>query len=142
MYQVPVFISHSWSYCDHYTMLADWIFRDSWTSAGTPVSFVDLSVPKDNPIHFAPNADVLKSAIYERIYNAQVVVIPTGMYATHSSWISKEISGAKIFSKPILAVNPWAQERKSSIVINAADKYVGWNKMSVVQGVWSLSSYG
>ena len=97
---------------------------------------------KDNPIHYAPNEASLKAAIYQRIDMASVVVIPTGMYANYSNWIGKEIEGAKDFYKPILAVNPWAQEKKSSIVLAASDKYVGWNKQTVVQGVWDLSPYG
>lgn len=138
MYQVPVFISHSWSYSDHYDTLASWIFEESWNVDGTPINFSDVSVPKDNPIHYAPNAEALKAAIFQRIQQAQVVVIPTGMYASHSNWIGKEIEGAKLHLKSILAVNPWAQERKSSVVAQAAKQSVGWNKQSVVNGIWQL----
>lgn len=73
---------------------------------------------------------------------ASVVVIPTGMYASYSKWIGKEINGAQAYLRPILAVNPWAQERKSSVVVNAAHKYVGWNSQSVVKGIWQLSPHG
>lgn len=142
MYYVSVFISHSWAYSNHYDTLAAWIFRNSWNVNGVPIKFSDVSVPKDNPIHYAPNVGALKVAIYQRIQQAHVVVIPTGMYANHSNWIGKEIDGAKAYSKPILAVNPWAQERKSSVVVSASDKYVGWNKQSVVQGVWDMGPYG
>jgi hypothetical protein len=60
------------------------------------------------------------------------------MYANYSKWIQKEIEGAKYYGKPILAVNPWGQERKSSTVQAAADRYVGWNSKSVAQGIWDL----
>jgi hypothetical protein len=140
-YHIPIFISHSWSYPGHYETLVSWIFGNSWNVELIPITFSDVSVPKDNPIHYAPNAEVLKAAIYNRI-QAQVVVIPTGMYATHSNWIGKEIAGAKAFQKPILAVNPWSQERKSSVVVAACSKLVGWSKLSVVQGIWDLTLYG
>lgn len=142
MFQIPVFISHSWAYSGHYDTLADWIFGQSWTSNGVPILFQNVSVPRDNPIHYAPNEPALKAAIYHRINMAAVVVIPTGMYANHSKWIQKEIDGAKAYCKPILAVNPWAQEKKSSVVIAAANDHVGWNKSSVVEGVWRLGPYG
>lgn len=142
MFQIPVFVSHSWSYSDHYDTLASWIFAEAWNVNGTPIAFSDVSVPKESPIHYAPNAEALKTAIYQRIQQAQVVVTPTGMYASHSHWIGKEIDGAKLYAKPILAVNPWAQERKSSVVVGASNKHVGWNKRTVVQGVWELSPYG
>jgi hypothetical protein len=73
---------------------------------------------------------------------ASVVVIPTGMYASYSKWIAKEIQGAKDYGRPILAVNPWAQEKKSSTVVEASDEHVGWNKESVVNAIWHLSPYG
>lgn len=142
MYTVHVFISHSWSYSEHYDCLAEWIFIDPWQSNGTPINFVDTSVPRDNPIHYAQNEQQLRQAIFARIAQSHVVVIPTGMYANHSNWIGKEIDGSRQMQKPILAVNPWAQERKSSVVGEAASKIVGWNKQSVVQGVWDLSPHG
>ena len=60
------------------------------------------------------------------------------MYAHHSKWIKKEIDGAKYYSKPILAVNLWATERKSSVVLANADEAVGWNKQPVIDKIWQL----
>lgn len=60
------------------------------------------------------------------------------MYANYSDWIQKEIDGAKGYAKPILAVNPRAQERTSGIVVDNSDMHVGWNKNSVVDGIWQL----
>jgi len=69
-----------------------------------------------------------------------VVVIPTGMYANYSKWIQKEINGAKQYLKPIVAVDPWAQKRASSVVAEAADECVGWNKRSIIDAVWRLGN--
>lgn len=133
-----VFISHSWAYSEHYERLAGWVFEEVWSVSGQRIHFFDTSVPRDNPIHFAPNDAVLQQAIYERIANSHVLMIPTGMYANHSKWISKEINGAKAYRKPIVAVDPWAQKRTSSIVTEAADESVGWNKQSIINAVWRL----
>ena len=67
-----------------------------------------------------------------------MIVIPLGMYASYSKWIKKEIDGAQSYTKPILGVNPWGQERKSSVVAAAAKETVGWNSKSVVGGIWRL----
>lgn len=139
---IPVFVSHSWSYPHHYDTIADWLFTNKWESNGIPVVFPDASVPKTNPIHYAPNEIALRDAIYQRIAASSVVVIPTGMYSSHSKWIQKEIDGANLLGKPILAVNPWGQERKCSVVVTASRLQVGWNKASVVNGVWRLSGRG
>lgn len=138
MYQINVFISHSWAYSEHYDTLASWIFRETWKSGDVPIQFNDLSIPKHSPIHNAPSAQALQNAIYAEIAKSHVIVIPTGMYASYSNWIQKEIDGAKTYSRPILAVNPWAQEKKSSVVAAAAQDVVGWNKDSVVKGIWNL----
>lgn len=60
------------------------------------------------------------------------------MYANYSKWIQKEIEGSSDYSKPILAVNPWRQQRASGVVVDAASKLVGWNKRPVVSGIWEL----
>lgn len=142
MYEISVFISHSWAYSEHYDCLAGWIFGEQWNAGGVPIKFWDVSVPKNNPIHNAPNDAVLRDAIFKRISMAQVVVIPTGMYAHYSKWIGKEIEGSRAYRKPILAVNPWGQEKKSSVVVEASNEHVGWNKQSVIDAIWRLGPYG
>lgn len=138
MHKVRIFISHSWSYSGHYDSLANWIFQENWNVSGVPLIFENFSVPKSDPIHFANSEAQLRGAIYTKITLSDVVVIPTGMYANYSTWIQKEIEGAVSFAKPILAVNPWGQEKKSAVVAQAAKKLVGWNKQSVIDGIWNL----
>jgi hypothetical protein len=140
--QIHVFISHSWQYSDHYNTLADWIFNGNWRSGQASLDFRDYSVPRNDPIHNAPSAEQLAAAIYKQIALCHVVVIPTGMYATYSKLIQKEIDGAKLKRKPILAVNPWGQERKSSVVSSNAEETVGWNKQSLVGKIWDLYKRG
>ena len=60
------------------------------------------------------------------------------MYVNYSKWIQKEIDGAEEKKKPILGVTPWGQQRVSRIVASAADRLVGWQKKSVVGGIWKL----
>lgn len=138
MYQVNVFVSHSWKYTGHYDKIAEWLFRTGWNVAGTPLRFLDYSIPESNPIPNPQNTLALQSAIYAEMVKSHIIVIPMGMYAQHSTWIQKEIDGARYYRKPILAVNPWGQERKASVVANAADDVVGWSKESVAKGVWGL----
>ena len=136
--QIHIFISHSWSYSDHYDTLSKWIFNNNWNVGQESLDFRDYSVPKNDPIHNASNDTELRNAIYNKISNSHVIVIPTGMYANYSNWIKKELEGADYYIKPVLAVNPWAQERRSSVVQKKAMKSVGWNKQSVINEIWCL----
>ena len=133
--QIHVFISHSWSYSKHYKTLSDWIFRTSYNFGQVSLNFRDFSVPINDPIHNASNDTQLKNKIYDKISRSHVIVIPTGMYASYSKWIEKELNGAVHYGKPILAVKLWGQVKKSSTVQQKATKLVGWNKESVVNGI-------
>ena len=95
-------------------------------------------MPQNDPIHNANNDAQLRRALYNQIAKSHVIVIPTGMYASYSKWIQKEIDGAGEYGKPILAVNPWGAQRTSADVKDAANKVVGWNADSVVGGIWEL----
>ena len=137
-HQIHIFISHSWKYSGHYDTLSSWIFREKCRVGQASLDLRDFSVPKNDPIHNAPTVTQLRDAIYAKIARSHVVVIPTGMYANRSKWIQKEINGAKEKGKPVLAVNPWGQQRTSSVVSAAAKVTVGWNKKSVIKGIWDI----
>lgn len=136
--QIHVFISHAWAHSGHYDTLAKWIFEESWSVGSTSLDFRDFSIPKGNPIHNVTSTQMLQNAIFNQIARSHVVVIPSGMYANYSKWIQKEIDGAKSFGKPILAVNPWGQQKKAGVVLNNADDGVGWNKEPVINAIWQL----
>ena len=136
-YSVSVFVSHSWANSGHYDTLANWIFVERWKVNGTPIFFINTSVPRDNPIHNAKNTEQLRAQIYAKIASSHVVVCPTGMYSTHSTWISRELGGAQLYGRPVVGVNPWAQKRKSVFVQEKATVTVGWTKQSVINAIWN-----
>ena len=80
----------------------------------------------------------ISERISERVVASHVVLCPTGMYSAHSKWIGKELRLAKKLGTPVLAINPWAQERKSSIVLQYAADYVGWRSKPLLESVWRL----
>lgn len=137
-HNINLFISHSWAHSGHYDTLAEWIFNNNWSVGQASLNFRNYSIPKDDPVHNANSDKVLKEKIFNKIALCHVIVIPTGMYASYSKWIQKELDGCADYGKPILAVNPWGQKRTSTVVQNAATQTVGWNKKSVVSGIWNL----
>jgi len=137
-HQIQVFISHSWSHSGHYNKLAQWIFDERWSIGQASLDFRNFSIPLNDPIHGAPDDKSLAAAIYRHIARSHVIVIPTGMYAGYSRWIMKELDGADEYKKPILAINPWGQERKSSVVLKRATDWTGWNKEPLVSKIWNL----
>ena len=56
--------------------------------------------------------------------------------STYSKWINKEIQISKTdYSKPIIAVEPWASEKTSKIVKDNADEIVKWQSKSIVDAI-------
>lgn len=138
LHQVHVFISHSWAYSRDYETLACWIFGRRWRSGQAAIRFHNYSVPLSNPLVDVRTDRQLREAIYRQIRRCHVVVIPTGMYAHHSKWIGKEIDGAMLYGKPILAVDLLGARRTASIVGSSAHRRVKWNARSVVAAIWDL----
>lgn len=131
-----LFISHSWTYGDQYAGLVNLLrSRPSF-------DFRNYSVPKDDPIHNAPNSSALYQAIKDQISPCCVVVILAGKYATYSKWINHEIQIAKkgfSYPKPILAIAPWAALQISDVVRRNADMIVRWNSDSIIDGIRQLA---
>lgn len=124
-----LFISHSWSYSDHYDGLTRLLSERGY------FNYKDYSVPKDDPIHKAGSTAQLKAAIKEQMNHASVVLILAGVYASYSKWIDIEIELAKEMGKPIVAIEPWGSGRTSDKVKENATKIVGWNSDSIVNAI-------
>lgn len=132
-----IFISHSWAYGDAYDKLVKMLNKDP------RFSYRNYSVPKDDPIHNAPNTQALTDAITEKITFCQVIVILAGVYATYSKWISREIAIAQsgfTNPKPILAIEPWDSEHTSKFVKDNADDVVRWNTVPIVSAIRNLAN--
>jgi len=128
-----LFISHSWSYGDAYKKLV------ALLDAAPNFQYRNYSVPKDDPVHNAPNVEVLYKAIKNQMVFCDIVLIMAGKYATYSKWIECEIQIAKQdFSKPIVGIRPWANEQVSSVVSDAADRLVSWSTSSIVSAIREL----
>lgn len=124
-----LFISHSWAYSDTYSKLMELLSNAPY------FNFKNYSVPKDDPIHNAPNDYQLRAAIKNQMQHASCVLILAGVYATYSKWINIEIQLAQEMGKKIIAIQPWAAQRTSQVVKNSADEIVGWNTASIVKAI-------
>lgn len=125
-----LFISHSWTYSDAYEKLVG--FFDEHPN----FSWINYSVPKDDPVHDADNDTQLYNAIKNQVQPVNCVIMLAGVYSTYSKWIKKEIKISKTdFSKPIIAVQPWASENTSTIVKDNADEVVKWQSKSIVDAI-------
>ena len=118
-----VFISHAWSYNDDYYRLVKWLDE-------TPYFFwKNLSVPEHDPIL---NAKKLEYELHNQMRPADVFLILSGMYVSHSDWIQYEINFARRIGRPIIGIKPWGNVALPLAVQKGADEIVGWNSTSIV----------
>jgi hypothetical protein len=129
-----LFISHSWTYGDAYDKLVKFF------NEHPRFDWADYSFPKDDPVHYAKNEDELYDSIKDQMHFTNCIVMLAGVYSTHSKWIKKEINLAKrVFSKPLVAIQPLGAERTSQIVKDNADIIVKWNSGSIVDAIREVS---
>lgn len=127
-----LFISHSWNYSDAYEKLIQLL------NNADRFEHRNYSVPKNDPIHNAPNQYLLKEAIKRQMNSANCVIILAGVYSSYSKWINAEIELAKkgfATPKKIIAIEPWGAEKTSAVVKAAADEIVKWNTQSIVDAI-------
>lgn len=129
MKKYNIFISHSWTYGEHYERLINFLDSDR------NFIYKDYSVPKDDPIHNAKDTKKLREAIERKIKPASVILILAGVYASYSTWIQIEIDIAKKYGKPIIAIELWGAEKTSCAAKEAANQIVGWNSASIIEAI-------
>lgn len=127
-----LFISHSWAYGDAYDKIIQ-MLKDQG------IVFYDHSVPKGDPLHTNGTDIQLSSAIDAQIKGTSCVLILAGVYSTYSKWINKEIEIAKRYGKPIIAIEPWASEKTSTVVKYNADRIVKWQGSSIASAIKELA---
>ena len=124
-----IFISHAWSFNEHYWTLVNWFNEEpnfSWSNC---------SVPNHDALTDKTSRG-LSDGMKRQISPAQVVLVLGGMYAANSAWIEFEIKAAQRMNKTIIGIRPWAQERVPQIVQDASVcDLVGWNRASVINTV-------
>lgn len=128
-----LFISHSWDY----GTARDGLHKLLVANLTTREAFRDSSAPKEHPIHSMNDTDLINELI-ERISKIGLLIVPAGVYVTHSKWIQIEMAIAQRLGVPILAVRPFAVDRTSTIAMQGATQTVNWNGNSIASAVRML----
>jgi hypothetical protein len=127
-----LFISHAWAYNEAYYRL------EALLNAAPYFQYRNYSVPTHDPV-MDPGTAIgqtrLGNLLDAQIRPVQCVLVIAGMYAAHRFWIDKEIAFAQMYSKPIIGLIPWGQERVPASVQSAAHEMVGWNTASIVDAI-------
>ncbi|WP_436931234.1 TIR domain-containing protein [Halosimplex halobium] len=128
-----IFVSHSWDYSSEYENLIDLL------DEANRFEYRNYSVPEEEEIDADTDEELEEELREGQIKPASVVIALAGLYSSYSDWIGREIRIAEDEEKPILGVEPWGSDNTSNYVERHADRMVGWNTDSVVEGIRDLS---
>lgn len=127
-----LFVSHAWTYNAEYYRLVGMLDN------APNFYWRNYSVPEHDPI-INPSTQVgqgkLLAELDKQVRPVNCVLIVSGMYAAYSGWIQAEIKIAEGYSKPIVGIRPWGQERVPQAVSDPALEMVGWNTDSIVAAI-------
>jgi hypothetical protein len=130
-----IFISHAWKYSDEYNKVVSWLNE---AQNDDELTWSNYSVPEHDPL-IDPDTTVGKKKLKEMLKNqispTSLVIVISGMYVAYSDWIDFEIDTSVSYSKYIIGLKPWGQERIPSKVSDNANVMVGWNKSSLVTAI-------
>jgi hypothetical protein len=126
-----LFISHAWKYGDRYTRAVTFL------NDASNFKWSNYSVPEAKAFE-GMNAAELTEQMRRQIRPAQCVIIVSGMYVNHSSWIQFEMDFAKEIGKPILGIKRWGEQRTPQSIVDKADEMVSWNSSSIVAAIRRL----
>ncbi len=131
-----LFISHAWKYNDDYSRLVKML------DEAPNFKKRNYSVPEHDPL-VEPDTEVGKKKLTEMLKNqikpVNCVLILSGIYASYSYWIQKEIDLSSEYKKPIIGIKPWGQQRNSQEVQNAAIEMIAWNTDSIIKAIRKYS---
>lgn len=123
-----IFISHAWDYRSEYHRLK------SLLDSARNFSWKNFSVPAHDPLEAASRGRLL-TGLQRHIRPVHVVLVISGVYASHRDWIKTELELASDFDKPIIAVAPWGSDRISATAQGFAIEVVNWNTDSIVAAI-------
>ncbi|MGB3378677.1 MAG: TIR domain-containing protein [Allopontixanthobacter sediminis] len=126
-----LFISHAWKYSVRYERAKKFL------NDANNFKWSNYSVPEAKAFE-GMTSEQLGEQMKRQIRPVQCVIIVSGMYVNHSSWIQYEIDFAKLIGKPILGIRRWGEERSPAKVVEAANEMVSWNSAAIVDAIRRL----
>ncbi len=123
-----LFISHAWTYGDDYDRLVNLL------DAAPNFAWANYSVPEDDPLHGGTAAQ-LRAGLERQMKLASSVLVLSGVYASHSEWMRKELDIAAALGKPVIGLVPRGNQRTSQAVQDAAVEMVPWSTVSIVAAI-------
>lgn len=127
----PLFISYFKDDEETYHIIEKWINE-------TDIYWKNMTISPDSQNQYSNRE--FEELLENQIKNSSVLILImiNDDSKENISWINKEIKIAQKFNKPILATDNWKIETLPINIQEAPNKYVNWERTSVIMGIKEL----
>lgn len=81
-------------------------------------------------------AEAMKEELRRQIALAEVVIVPSGLYAEHREWIDFQLNCAKGFDKPVIVLEQFGVKEKMPVQLEAlSDEIIEWNERTIADAI-------
>lgn len=123
---VRVFVSHAFEPSDDYYRVFEYL------ESSHNFYYRNCSDPDCKPA----GRDAMKDELRRQIGLAEVVVVPSGQYASQREWIDFQLNCAKGLDKPVIVLEPFGVKAKIPVQLEAlGDEIIEWNERSIADAI-------
>lgn len=89
-----------------------------------------------NPGLHVTDKDAMKDELRKQISLSEIVVVPSGMYASHREIMDFAVHCAKGLNKPIVVLESFGVKQKIPVQLEAlGDETIEWNEREIVDAI-------
>jgi hypothetical protein len=83
------------------------------------------------------NSEAMKEELRRQISQAEIVIIPAGLYRRNEQWVDFQLNCAKGLDKPVLVLETFGVKEKLPVQLEAlSDEIIEWNERSLADAIW------
>ncbi|MDX1737118.1 MAG: TIR domain-containing protein [Alphaproteobacteria bacterium] len=136
--RIRIYMSHAWSGFEYTDTVESWIFGQTWTIEKKAIEFRNYHIPSNHEIHGIEDDNLLKRGIAQMIKQTHLVFLPIESPDQYTRWVSREILIARSLGKPILVLNPSAEQNLNTLAKKAATRQVLWDQGALITAIWDM----
>jgi Thoeris protein ThsB, TIR-like domain len=125
---IRIFVTHT--FAEH----PDYLRVFEYLESSPNFFYVNCSAPQSVPA--GGGKEALKEELRKQIKNAEVVIVPAGIYVDNYDWITYQMDAAQAINLPLVVIEPFGGLAElPDKLAERAGEVVGWNERNIVDAV-------